>query len=94
MNKKVKFNLGFIGAGKITSEYLKIFSQMKEVKLSAIHSRNKNKAEDLAKKYTSKPALPSQMVKRSVNALTYQADQAIMHMDYDQFLLSREFHKK
>ena len=31
MNKKVKFNLGFIGAGKITSEYLKIFSQMKEL---------------------------------------------------------------
>ena len=53
MNKEAKFNLGFIGAGKITSEYLKIFSQMKEVKLSAIHSRNKNKAEDLAKKYTS-----------------------------------------
>ena len=45
----------------------------------------------LAKKYASKPALPAQMIKRSVNALTYQADQAIMHMDYDQFLLSREF---
>ena len=37
-----------------------------------------------AKKYVSKPALPTQMIKRSVNALTYQADQAIMHMDYDQ----------
>ena len=48
----------------------------------------------LAKKYASKPALPTQMIKRSVNALTYQADQAIMHMDYDQFLLTREFHKK
>ncbi|MDC3066981.1 enoyl-CoA hydratase/isomerase family protein [Gammaproteobacteria bacterium] len=47
----------------------------------------------LAKKYALKPALPSQMIKRSVNALTYQNDQAIMHMDYDQFLLSREFHK-
>ena len=47
----------------------------------------------LAKKYSLKPALPSQMIKRSVNALTYQNDQAIMHMDYDQFLLSREFHK-
>ena len=45
----------------------------------------------LAKKYALKPALPSQMIKRSVNALTYQNDQAIMHMDYDQFLLSREF---
>ena len=47
-----------------------------------------------AKKYASKPPLPAQMIKRSVNALTYQADQAIMHMDYDQFLLAREFHKK
>lgn len=47
-----------------------------------------------AKKYVSKPALPTQMIKRSVNALTYQADQAIMHMDYDQFLLAREFHKE
>ena len=45
----------------------------------------------LAKKYALKPALPSRMIKRSVNALTYQNDQAIMHMDYDQFLLSREF---
>lgn len=47
-----------------------------------------------AKKYVSKPALPTQMIKRSVNALTYQADQAIMHMDYDQFLLAREFYKE
>lgn len=47
-----------------------------------------------AKKYASKPPLPTQMIKRSVNALTYQADQAIMHMDYDQFLLAREFHKE
>ena len=47
-----------------------------------------------AKKYASKPALPTQMIKRSVNALTYQADQAIMHMDYDQFLLTRELGKK
>jgi enoyl-CoA hydratase/carnithine racemase len=46
-----------------------------------------------AKKYASKPAIPSQMIKRSINALTYQSDQSIMHMDYDQFLLSREFHK-
>ena len=48
----------------------------------------------LAKKYASKSALPAQMIKRSVNALTYQVDKAIMHMDYDQFLLSREFHKE
>ncbi len=48
----------------------------------------------LAKKYAFKPALPAQMIKRSVNALTYQSDQSIMHMDYDQFLLSREFQKE
>ena len=48
----------------------------------------------LAKKYASKPALPAQMIKKSVNALTYKDDEAIMHMDYDQFLLSREFHKE
>ena len=48
---------------------------------------------DFAKKYASKPALPTQMIKRSVNALTYQSDQSVMHMDYDQFLLSREFYK-
>ena len=53
----------------------------------------KRKTDTLAKKYALKPALPSQMIKRSVNALTYQSDQAIMHMDYDQFLLSREFQK-
>ena len=47
-----------------------------------------------AKKYASKPVLPTQMIKRSLNALTYQTDQAIMHMDYDQFLLAREFHKE
>ena len=53
-----------------------------------------NKTTSFAKKYASKPTLPAQMIKRSVNALTYQSDQAIMHMDYDQFLLSREFHEK
>jgi len=52
------------------------------------------KTVSLAKKYALKPALPAQMIKRSVNALTYQSDQAIMHMDYDQFLLSREYLKK
>tara|TARA_Y100000816_G_scaffold284060_1_gene261714 strand:+ start:67 stop:786 length:720 start_codon:yes stop_codon:yes gene_type:complete len=47
-----------------------------------------------AKKFTGKEAIPAQMIKRSVNALTYQNDQAIMHMDYDQFLLTKEFLKK
>ena len=47
-----------------------------------------------AKKFTSKDSVPAQMIKRSINALTYQNDQAIMHMDYDQFLLTKEFLKK
>ena len=47
----------------------------------------------LARQYASKAAIPSQMIKRSVNALTYQNDKSVMHMDYDQFLLSREFLK-
>ncbi len=48
----------------------------------------------LAKKYASKPTLPAQMIKRSLNALVYQNDQSIMHMDYDQFLLAREYSEK
>ena len=47
-----------------------------------------------AKNFTSKDTVPAQMIKRSINALTYQNDQAIMHMDYDQFLLTKEFLKK
>ena len=47
-----------------------------------------------AKKFTNKDTVPAQMIKRSINALTYQNDQAIMHMDYDQFLLTKEFLKK
>ena len=48
----------------------------------------------VAKKFTSKDTVPAQMIKRSINVLTYQNDQAIMHMDYDQFLLTKEFLKK
>jgi enoyl-CoA hydratase/carnithine racemase len=51
------------------------------------------KTVNFAKKYALKPAITSQMIKRSVNALTYQNDHSIMHMDYDQFLLSRELLK-
>ena len=54
----------------------------------------KKKTNDFAKKFALKPSLPSQMIKRSVNALTYQNDHSVMHMDYDQFLLSREFSKE
>lgn len=42
----------------------------------------------MAETYASKPPIAAQMVKRSVNAITSALDQAIMHMDSDQFLLS------
>ncbi len=42
----------------------------------------------MAETYASKPPIAAQMVKRSVNAIASALDQAIMHMDADQFLLS------
>ena len=48
----------------------------------------------MAIKYSLKQPIPVQMIKKSINILCYQNDQSIMHMDYDQFLLSREFLKK
>ncbi len=52
------------------------------------------KTSHMAKKYAAKATIPSQMIKRSVNALIYQNDKSVMHMDYDQFLLAREFMKE
>ena len=48
----------------------------------------------MAIKYSLKKPIPAQMIKKSINILCYQNDQSVMHMDYDQFLLSREFLKK
>ena len=45
----------------------------------------------LANKYALKPALPSQMIKRSMNVLAFHDALAIMHMDYDQFLLTQNY---
>ena len=45
-------------------------------------------ARKMAETYASKPPIAAQMVKRSVNAIASALDQAIMHMDADQFLLS------
>ena len=42
----------------------------------------------MAEAYASKPPIAAQMVKQSVNAIASALDQAIMHMDADQFLLS------
>jgi len=46
--------------------------------------------EEVANLYASKPPIAAQMIKRSVNELTYSGDDAIMHMDYDQTLLTHE----
>ena len=48
----------------------------------------------MALKYSLKQPIPAQMIKKSINILCYQNDQSVMHMDYDQFLLLREFLKK
>ena len=43
------------------------------------------------KKFKSRPPLASQMIKRSVNVLAFHDALAIMHMDYDQFLLTQNY---
>lgn len=45
-------------------------------------------AKKMARTYAGQPPVAAQMVKRSVNAVTSALDQAIMHMDTDQFLFS------
>ena len=49
-----------------------------------------NAAKRMAELYASKPPLAAQMIKNSVNELVYAADDATMHMDYDQTLLTHE----
>ena len=44
----------------------------------------------MAELYASKPPLAAQMIKNSVNELVYATDDATMHMDYDQTLLTHE----
>tara|TARA_B100000029_G_scaffold486360_2_gene540633 strand:+ start:54 stop:827 length:774 start_codon:yes stop_codon:yes gene_type:complete len=57
-----------------------------------VHPKNDllNAAKKMANLYASKPPIAAQMIKRSVNELTYSGDNAIMHMDYDQTLLTHE----
>ncbi len=47
-------------------------------------------AKRMAELYASKPPLAAQMIKNSVNELVYATDDATMHMDYDQTLLTHE----
>ena len=57
-----------------------------------VHAKDKlmEAANKMANLYASKPPIAAQMIKRSVNKLTYSGDDAIMHMDYDQTLLTHE----
>jgi enoyl-CoA hydratase/carnithine racemase len=43
------------------------------------------------KKFKSKSPLASRMIKRSMNVLAFHDALAIMHMDYDQFLLTQNY---
>ena len=45
-------------------------------------------ATSLANRYASQPPIPVQMIKRSVNAVANALDSAVMHMDYDQNILT------
>ena len=46
------------------------------------------RAVEMAKTYASRAPIAAQMVKRSVNAVVQALDQAIMHMDTDQYVLT------
>jgi enoyl-CoA hydratase/carnithine racemase len=43
---------------------------------------------EMAETYSAKPPLAAQMVKQSVNAISSLGQQAIMHMDTDQYLFA------
>ncbi len=43
---------------------------------------------EMAQRYAAQPPIPTQMIKQSINAVSNALDQAIMHMDTDQFLLT------
>ena len=45
-------------------------------------------AEEWARRYAAKPPIAAQMIKRSVDAIVSALDNAVMHMDVDQNLLS------
>ena len=46
------------------------------------------RAVELAEQYAGQPPMAAQMVKRSVNVISSAMDEAVMHMDTDQFLLA------
>lgn len=46
-------------------------------------------AHEMAKAYAAQAPIPTQMIKRSINAIVSYLDDAVMHMDTDQVLLSQ-----
>ena len=48
------------------------------------------RAVEMANEYAGQAPIAAQMIKRSINALTYALDQAVMHMDSDQVLLAQK----
>lgn len=47
-----QYSIAFIGAGNMTSEHIKAFADISEVKLAGIYSRTREKAEFIATHYT------------------------------------------
>ena len=47
-------------------------------------------SKEMALFYSNKPPIAAQMIKRSVNRLSFTLDEATMHMDWDQTLLTAE----
>ena len=47
-----------------------------------------DRAVEIAKEYAAQPPIAAQMIKRSINHISSALDQAIMHMDRDQFFLT------
>jgi len=46
------------------------------------------RALEMAEQYAAQPPMAAQMIKRSVNVISSALDEAVMHMDTDQFLLA------
>lgn len=49
-----------------------------------------NRALEMAEQYARLPPMQAQMIKRSVNQIVSALDQAIMHMEKDQFILAQQ----
>lgn len=70
-----------VGGERIHAETLKDWGVLDRVVLS---DELMTAAREMAEFYASRPPIAAQMIKESINALTLGADEAIMHMDFDQ----------